>query len=255
MKKMEIRLKTPDEIKKIAEGGKIIAEIFNAITRMPLDGMSTWELDSRIDDFILKNHARAAFKTISGYNYASCVSINSEAAHGVPHKKKLLKNTDIVKIDTGVAFQGYFSDACYTFTVGDVSPEARKLVNAAKTALQLGIGEIRPGGKSGNIGFAIQEYAESLGYSVARRFTGHGVGYALHEAPVIPHYGEYNSGFTLKEGMVLAIEPVINEGCSEVKTLDDGWTTVTADGKLSAQFEHTVAVTKEGPVVLTGGNY
>lgn len=246
-----VRYKTPGEIEKIRDAGRIIAEIFRHLAGIPLDGMSTWELDTIIDTMINRKKARPAFKTVAGYSHSSCISINNEVVHGVPSKKKRLKDGDIVKVDIGVALNGFFGDACTTIMVGRVSGPAERLVMAARESLRKGIGAMVTGGRLGDIGGTIQEYAESLGYSVVRTFTGHGIGYELHEFPVVPHYGKRGKGMQLQEGLVLAIEPMINEGGNQVVTLEDGWTTVTADGSLSAQFEHTVALTSRGPLVLT----
>ncbi|MCU0847197.1 MAG: type I methionyl aminopeptidase [Spirochaetes bacterium] len=252
MRRSSIRLKTPDDIERIGEAGRIISGIFRDISKMSLNGVSTWDLDFHIEGIILKKKARPAFKTVVGYNSASCLSINSEVVHGVPAKKKKIKSGDIIKIDLGVVLNGYFCDACRTFCVDDISENARKLVKTASECLGFAVEVMSPGARIGDIGWAIQSHAESAGFSVVRDYTGHGVGYALHEPPVVPHYGIKGNGMPLEPGLVLAVEPMINEGTFEVKTLDDGWTAVTVDGGLSAQFEHTVAVTEKGPLILTG---
>ncbi len=246
-----VRLKTDDDIKRIKESGLIIFRLFKTINSMDIEGISTWELDTYIDDFILKNRARPAFKTVRDYSYASCISINQVASHGVPTKKKKISSGDIVKIDTGTVLNGYFADSCSTFKVGKTTPEADRLVNAAFTVLQKGISEVASEKYTGDIGYAVENCTRELGFSVVKNFTGHGVGFALHEAPVIPNYGEKGKGTVIRPGMVLTVEPIITEGSDELIVQDDGWTSVTSDGKLSAQFEHTIAVTKNGPVVLT----
>jgi methionyl aminopeptidase len=247
----DIKLKSPDDILRIGDAGKIIAKIFRMIRGLDMDGVATLEIDSIVDDAIRKSRARASFKTVTGYGHATCISINDEVVHGIPSKKKRIKSGDIVKIDIGVVKNGFFADSCFTFPVGAVSDTAKKLMDVTRESLGLAIEVMLPGKRLGDIGAVIQAHVEKNGCSVVRDFTGHGVGYAVHELPNIPHYGRKNTGILLSEGMVLAIEPMVNEGKPQVLTLDDGWTTVTADGKLSAQFEHTIALTKEGPLILT----
>ncbi len=246
-----IRLKSKDDIKRIAEAGKVIAEIFRELEKISLVGMSTYELDTIIESMILKAKARPSFKTVPNYHHATCLSVNDEVVHGIPLKKKKLKEGDIIKVDVGVVKNGYFADACRTFPVGAILEKARRIMETASGALQVGLEQVRTDRRLGDIGFAIQSFVEEQGYSVVRDFTGHGVGFAVHEHPNVPHYGRKNTGLILREGLVIAVEPMINEGTEKVITLDDGWTTITADGKLSAQFEHTVAVTKNGPMILT----
>lgn len=246
-----VRLKTDDDIKRIKESGLIIYRLFKIINSMNLEGVSTWELDTFIDDFILKNKARPAFKTVRGYSFASCISINQVASHGIPEKKRKIVPGDIVKIDTGTVLNGYFADSCSTFKIGKITPEAEHLVSAAYAVLQRGIAEVLSEKCTGDIGFAVENFVRELGYSVVKNFTGHGVGFALHEAPVIPNYGEKGKGTVLRPGMVLTVEPIITEDSDQLIVQEDGWTSITSDGKLSAQFEHTVAVTKNGPVILT----
>ncbi len=246
-----VRLKNDDDIKRIKDCGLIIHSLFKLIKSMNLEGLTTWELDSFIEDYIMKRKARAAFKTVRGYSFASCISVNSVASHGVPSRKLRIKEGDIVKIDTGTVMNGYFADSCFTAKIGVISEDAERLVDAAYKALFAGIGEVYPGNNIGDIGFAVEGFVKSLGYSVVKNFTGHGVGFALHEPPVVPNYGLKGTGHLLREGMVLTVEPIVNEGSDELLVLDDGWTSVTSDGKLSAQFEHTLAVTEAGPVILT----
>lgn len=246
-----VRLKTDDDIKRIKECGLIIHRLFKEISSIDLAGMSTWELDTFIDDYILRNRARPAFKTVKGYSFASCISVNQVASHGLPGKKKKIVSGDIVKIDTGTVMNGYFADSCSTFMVGGVSPEAERLVLMAKSALDVGISEAVPSSHTGDIGFAVESYVNSRGYSVVKNFTGHGVGFALHEPPIVPNYGDRGRGVMLQPGMVLTVEPIINIGSDELVVTEDGWTSVTVDGKLSAQFEHTIAITKSGNIILT----
>lgn len=246
-----VRLKNDDDIRRIKDCGLIIHSLFKVIDSMNIEGLSTWELDSFIEDYIMKRKARAAFKTVRGYSYASCISVNNVASHGVPSRKSRINNGDIVKIDTGTVMNGYFADSCVTIKVGKVSESAERIVDAAYKALFAGINEIYPGKNVGDIGFAVETFVESLGYSVVKNFTGHGVGFALHEPPVVPNYGSRGTGESLRTGMVVTVEPIVNEGSDELLVLDDGWTSITSDGKLSAQFEHTIAVTESGPVILT----
>lgn len=246
-----VRLKDENDIRRIRECGVIISSLFDSIKNMDLIGMSTWELDSYIDDYILKKKARAAFKTVRGYSYASCISINEVASHGVPSKKVVIKNGDIVKIDTGTVLNGYFADSCITLCIGKVSDSARKLTEAAYKALFVGINEIYPGKTVGDVGFAIESFVKKEGFSVVKNFTGHGVGFALHEPPVVPNYGSRGMGEEIRDGMVMTVEPIVTNGIGELKILDDGWTSITCDGSLAAQFEHTIAVTSKGPVILT----
>lgn len=249
----QVRIKSSDDIKRIRECGKIIYDLFNRLHLMDLSGLTTWDIDTYIDDFIVKNRARPAFKTIKGYGFASCVSVNNVASHGIPSKKQRIKKGDIVKIDTGTVMNGYFADSCSTFIVGDAEEDVLKLVNGAFGALLRGISQMHPGKNIGDIGFAVESYVLELGYSVVKNFTGHGVGYALHEPPVVPSYGDKGQGLPLREGMVMTVEPIVNQGSDELLVLEDGWTSVTSDGKLSAQFEHTIAITPDGPLLLTSG--
>jgi methionyl aminopeptidase len=246
-----VKLKDENDIRRIRDCGIIISSLFDSIKKMDLIGLSTWELDSFIEDYILKKKARAAFKTVRGYSYASCISINEVASHGVPSKKVFIKNGDIVKIDTGTVLNGYFADSCITICVGDVSPIGEKLAEIAYKALFVGINEIYPGKTIGDIGYAIENFVKKEGFSVVRNFTGHGVGFALHEPPVVPNYGNRGTGEEIRDGMVMAVEPIVTNGSGELKILEDGWTSVTCDGAMAAQFEHTIAVTKKGPVILT----
>jgi methionyl aminopeptidase len=251
MRSNSVCIKSPDDIQRIRDAGSIIAEIFSKISGIFLVGISTWELDSMIESMIIRQKGRPAFKTVPRYSAASCISINDEVVHGIPSKKRKIKSGDLVKVDIGVVLNGYFGDACRTIGAGAVAENAMRLSETARRSLACAIDVMRPGNRLGDIGHAIQSHAEGNGYSVVRNYTGHGVGFALHEPPVVPHYGKKGSGSILEKGMVLAVEPMINEGSHEVRLLDDGWTAVTVDGSLSAQFEHTIAITGEGPLVLT----
>ncbi|MBN2158734.1 MAG: type I methionyl aminopeptidase [Spirochaetes bacterium] len=251
MRSRRIRIKSPDDIRRIRDSGAIIAGIFKKISRMSLSDISTWDVDRMIESMIIKQKGRPAFKTVPGYSAASCISINSEVVHGVPSRKVKIQNGDLVKIDIGVVLNGFFSDACRTFEVGRITDDARRLADTTRESLIRGIGVMRPGNRLGDIGHAIQTCVESAGFSVVRNYTGHGVGFALHEPPAVPHYGRKGTGLILEPGLVLAVEPMVNGGGHAVRLMDDGWTAVTADGSLSAHYEHTVAITENGPMVLT----
>lgn len=246
-----VRLKTDDDIKRIRECGLIISRLFRVLEEMNLENLTTWEIDTFVEDYILKNRARPAFKTVRGYDFTSCISVNEVASHGVPSKKIKIHSGDIVKIDTGTVMNGYFADSCCTFCVGTVGEDARRLVNIAYQALMTGVSEISHGKFIGDIGYAVETFVKSKGCSVVRNFTGHGVGFALHEPPVVPNYGLRGRGVEMIEGMVITVEPIVTTGSGRLVVQDDGWTSVTSDGELAAQFEHTVAVTKDGPVILT----
>ncbi len=247
----DFNLKSPQDILRIREAGRIIAEIFNKLSKLSLKGHSTLEIDSFIEGIILKSHARPSFQTVANYNHATCISINNEVVHGIPSKDKIIKKGDLVKIDIGVVKNGYFADACNTYSIKPVSKQAAKLVSITKESLEKAIQLLHPGTSIGDVGSEIQTFVEENGFSVVRDFTGHGVGFALHEHPGVPHYGKRGKRKILQEGMVIAVEPMVNEGTYEVEVLEDGWTVVTADGRLSAQFEHTIAITGKGPQILT----
>lgn len=213
--------------------------------------MSTADIDQWVDHEIRAHKGRASFATVPGYSHATCISVNDAVVHGIPSKKFIVKNGDIVKVDVGVVKNGFFADACRTYMVEPVSHIAATLVATAQQACEIGIRQAHPGNHLGDIGEAIQKFVESKGYSVVRDYTGHGVGYAVHEEPTILHFGKAGTGMEIREGMVLAIEPMINAGRAETQLLHDGWTAVTRDGSLSAQFEETIAVTAHGPEILT----
>ena len=214
-------------------------------------GISTQELDDFAERRIRELNARPAFKGYRGYPASICASINNEVVHGIPSKDKILKEGDIISIDLGVEYKGYYGDIAYTFAVGKVSGSARRLMEVTRCALYEGISKAIAGNRIGDISYAIQSYVESRGYSVVRKFVGHGIGRAMHEEPEIPNFGLPGVGPILRNGMVLAIEPMVNEGTHEVQILEDGWTAVTKDGKLSAHFEHTVLIKGEEPEILT----
>lgn len=246
-----IELKSIDEIKKIGESCRIVAEVLNRLKEMVEPGITTAELDAEARRICAKNRARPAFLGYRGFPAAICASVNSEVVHGIPSKKRILKEGEIVSIDFGVEFSGFFGDAAITAAVGRVSETAEKLMNVTKQALSDGIECAKSGKRLYDISAAVQSRAEGSGFSVVRDFVGHGIGRNLHEDPLVPNFGKPGTGIELKPGMVLAIEPMVNENGFDVIVRDDEWTVVTADGGLSAHFEHTVAITENGPVILS----
>lgn len=243
-------LKSPDEIGKIRQSSMIVAEILQGLAEMVKPGVTTRELDIFAETATLKRGARPAFKGYNGYPFALCTSLNQEVVHGFPSEHPL-KEGDIVSLDFGVCYRDYFGDAAVTLPVGSVSQTAANLLRATEDALYRGIDEARQHNRLGDISFAVQNHVERLGFSVVREYVGHGIGRKLHEDPPVPNFGVRGRGIELKPGMVFAIEPMVNEGTHKVKVRPDGWTVVTADGKLSAHFEHTVAVTENGPEILS----
>lgn len=246
-----ITLRSEREISCIRKSCQIVARILDEVVKKVEPGISTAELDhftaSRCKDFQVK----PAFKGYHGFPATLCVSINDEVVHGIPSPKKIIKIGDIVGVDFGISLDGWYGDSARTVMVGTVGQTAQKLVEATQKSLQLGILECREGNHLFDIGYAIQNYVEAFGYGVVREFVGHGIGRALHEEPQVPNFGAKGKGIPLKIGMVLAIEPMINAGSHRVRVLDDGWTAVTEDHSLSAHFEHTVAITSNGPEILT----
>lgn len=243
-------LKSPLEIEKIRQSNVIVAEILEILRQKIEPGADTLTLDKISEKLALARDAKPAFKGYRGYPYSLCTSVNQQVVHGFPSRRPL-KEGDIISMDFGVFYNGYFGDAAITVPVGKVSEVALKLMGTTKQALFLGIEQAAPGKRLSDISHAIQSHVETAGFSVVRKFVGHGIGKALHEDPQIPNYGQPGMGIRLKPGMVIAIEPMVNVGGYEVKTLEDGWTTETKDGSLSAHFEHTVAITEDGPVVLS----
>lgn len=246
-----IVLKTSRELAKMREAGRISALALQAGGKAVQPGASTWEIDQEIRRFIEKCGAKPNFLGYGGFPGSACISVNHVVIHGIPSKKIILKHGDIVSIDTGAMIDGYNGDNAYTFACGDISKEAQALLDATRESLYEGIAMAQPGNRIGDIGSAVQRYVEARGYSVVRDFVGHGVGTSLHEDPSVPNYGKPGRGVRLTPGMVIAIEPMINAGTKSVRVLEDGWTTITTDGSLSAHFEHTVAITPDGPVILT----
>jgi len=245
-----IILKTPQEIAMMREGNRILALLFENLTPLVQPGITTAELDKEAELFIRSHDALPAFKGYRGYPATLCTSINDEVIHGIPGPRTL-KAGDIISIDVGAFHDGFYSDAAKTFTVGKVSKKAQRLMDVTEKALHEGISQAVTGNHLYDISAAIQMVVESAGFSVVREFVGHGIGRALHEDPQIPNFGKRGTGLPLQEGMTFAIEPMVNEGSWKVHIRDDGWTAVTADGSLSAHFEHSIAITASGPMILS----
>ncbi|MGO4764163.1 type I methionyl aminopeptidase [Cupriavidus sp. 2KB_3] len=244
--------KQPGEIALMAESGRLLADVFSHLDRLNLVGMSTMQVNDLVDNFIVDElHARPASKGQYGYAYALNSSRNNVVCHGVPSPTEILQDGDIVNFDITLENNGYIADSSKTYLIGEVSPLAQQLVRVTYEAMWKGIKAVRPGARLGYVGHAIERHARRNGYSVVREYCGHGIGREMHEPPEVLHWGKPNTGLVLREGMVFTIEPMINQGRHAVHTEDDGWTVVTRDGKLSAQFEHTVAVTRNGVRVLT----
>lgn len=246
-----IILRSQREIEKIRTACLIVAEILKRLRERIQPGITTWDLDALSEELTLKQKAKPAFKGYQGYPFSLCASVNEEVVHGMPSKARRLAEGDIISLDFGVVIDGYYGDAAVTVPVGNVAEKAERLRNVAEQALYEGIGQAVVGNRLSDISHAIQECVESHGFSVVREFVGHGIGQNLHESPQIPNYGPPGKGVKLKPGMVFAIEPMINMGGPEVEILEDRWTAVTVDRSLSAHFEHTVAVTRNGPDILS----
>jgi len=244
--------KRPEEIALMAESGKLLASVFAHLDTLALAGMSTMAVNDLVERHIVNTlNARPASKGQYGYAYALNASRNNVVCHGVPSPAEVLQNGDIVNFDITLEKNGYIADSSKTYLVGEVSPLARRLVRVTYEAMWKGIKAVRPGACLGDVGHAIERHARRHGYSVVREYCGHGIGREMHEPPQVLHWGRPQTGLTLREGMVFTIEPMLNQGRDAVRTEDDGWTVVTRDGQLSAQFEHTVAVTRHGVRVLT----
>lgn len=245
-------VKRPEEVDIMAEAGRLLASVFTLLDRTPMVGLSTLAIDTLVETYIVETlHARPASKGQYGYRYALNASRNTVVCHGMPSQSEILAEGDIVNFDITLEKNGYIADSSKTYLIGTVAPGAKRLVQVTYAALWQGIRAVRPGARLGDIGYAIERHAKRHGYSVVRDYCGHGIGREMHEEPQVLHFGKPGTGLSLREGMVFTIEPMLNQGSARVKTLDDGWTVVTADGKLSAQFEHTVAVTADGVRVLT----
>jgi methionyl aminopeptidase len=243
-------LKLPEEIEKLRTANAIVAEILAELREKVRPGVTTRELDRLSEALSRKNRVSPAFKGYRGYPYALCTSVNGEVVHGMPSERPLLPG-DILSLDFGVLYKGYYGDAAITVPVGSVSSEAQRLMKVTEEGLYDAISQASVGNRLGDVSAAVQERVEAAGFSVVRDFVGHGIGRNMHEDPQIPNYGMRGRGIQLRQGMVLAIEPMVNEGSYEVKILADGWTVVTEDGKLSAHFEHSVVITENGPEIMS----
>jgi methionyl aminopeptidase len=252
-----VTIKTKEEIDILREGGRLLAEILDILTKKVAPNMTTLDLEEYARTLIKERGAEPSFfgykpfGAKKAYPAATCISINNEVVHGIPDKSRIIKEGDIVSIDCGIIYKNFFTDSAVTVGVGKIDSNAKKLLEATRISLAKGIDEARVGRRTGDIGQAVEMYAKARGFSIADNLGGHGVGYSQHEDPFIPNFGKPGQGVLLKPGMVIAIEPMLNEGTSRVRTLSDGYTFVTVDGKRSAHFEHTILITKEGPEILT----
>lgn len=245
-----ITLKSKREIEAMDESGELLADVHRYLRNFIKPGITSWDIEVFARDFIESHGGIAAQVGYEGYEYATCISINDEICHGFP-RKKVLKEGDLIKVDMCVDLKGAMSDSCWSYVVGKSTPEIERLMEVTKKALYIGIDQAVIGNRVGDIGHAIQTYVEEQGFSVVRDFVGHGIGPTIHESPSIPHYGEKGKGLRLKEGMVITIEPMVNTGTWRMKMDPNGWTAYTLDGGLSCQYEHTLAITKDGPQILT----
>jgi methionyl aminopeptidase len=248
-----INLKTTHEIELMARAGSLLGNVLEELRRAVKPGLRTIELDRLAERLIREGGARPGFLGYHGFPNSICVSVNDEAVHGIPGKRRLQQG-DIVSLDLGLVLDGFWADVGCTVPVGNVSGEAERLIKVTEEALYVGIEQARPGGRLGDISAAVQRHAEEAGFSVIKQFVGHGIGRQMHEDPQVPNFGVPGTGPELRPGMTLAIEPMVNAGAEDVYIKPDGWTVCTVDGSLSAYFEHTVAVTKEGPLILTAVN-
>jgi methionyl aminopeptidase len=245
-----IELKSEREIRIIRENGRIIGLTLSYLKEKIRPGIKTIELDKFAEEFIVKRNAIPAFKGYRGYPGNICTSINDEVVHGIPGER-VLKEGEIISVDIGVLKNGFYADGAWTFPIGEISDQTKRLLEVTLKSLEAGISQAIAGKRLGDMSYAVQFLAERNGFSVVRDLTGHGIGRQMHEDPPVPNFGSPGTGLLLKEGMILAIEPMVNAGGYEIKTLEDNWTVVTLDGSLSAHFEHTIAVTQDGPEILT----
>jgi methionyl aminopeptidase len=249
---MAIMIKSPQEIEKMRRSGQAVREILNYVRGLVKPGVTTLDLENVAAARMHEMGVKPAFKGYRGYPCVLCTSVNSEVVHGIPSAERTLREGDIVSVDTGVVIDGYYGDSATTIVVGQkVDPRTQKLLHVTEESLQRGIEAVKAGAALGDIGAAVQEVVEAAGFSVVREFVGHGIGTRMHEDPQVPNYGRRGQGQKLKEGMVICIEPMVNVGKPGVQVLEDGWTAVTEDGSMSAHFEHTVAVTADGALILT----
>ena len=245
-----IHIKSKEQINKMVKASCVVKDLLNDIVNIIEPGISTLELDKFAENYILESGAIPGFKGLYGFPATICVSINDEVVHGIP-SNRILEDGDIIGIDVGSIYDGFYGDHAKTFPVGKISDNNKKLINVTKECLIKGINEAKPGKRIGDIGFAIQSYAESFGFGVVKELVGHGIGAQLHEEPQIPNYGTRDTGPIIKVGMCFAIEPMINYGTDEIYTKSDNWTVCTKDGKSSAHFEHTITIDENGPIILT----
>jgi methionyl aminopeptidase len=246
-----IELKTAEEVERIRQASLVVHDVLQEVIAAVAPGISTAELDRIADRGTRARGAVPAFKGYHGYPAVICISVNDEVVHGIPSERRLLAEGDIVGLDFGVVYRGFYGDSAYTVPVGRIGPDAARLLEVTREGLARAIAAARPDARLGDLGHAVQAHVEPRGYAVVRDFVGHGIGRRLHEPPQVPNYGAPGTGIRLRPGMVLAIEPMVNAGGADIRTLDDGWTAVTADGSLSAHFEHTIAVTEDGPEILS----
>jgi methionyl aminopeptidase len=246
-----ITIKSDREIALMKEAGRIVALAHQEVSKHIRVGVSTYELDAIVEKVIRDNDATPSFKGYGGFPASACTSVNDQVVHGIPSKKVLLKDGDIISIDIGAKYKGYHGDSAWTYPVGNIDPDTQQLLDVTKQSLFEGLKMAKAGNRLTDISHAIQTYAESFGYSVVREFVGHGVGKQLHEDPQIPNFGPSGRGTLLKAGMTLAIEPMINQGRKEVKVLKDNWTAVTIDHKLSAHYEHSILITEDDCIIFT----
>ena len=248
---MSIQLKSPSEIAKLREANLVVADVLGELEAAAKAGLTTWELNEIADKRLKQLRAESAFLGYHGYPAVLCTSVNEVVVHGIPRKDVVLKEGDLLSIDFGAFKDGWCGDSALTIPIGKVSAKATALMTATRESLEKAIAQCVPGNRLGDIGWAVQSHVEPQGFSVVRQFVGHGIGREMHEEPHVPNYGEAGKGRRLSAGLVVAIEPMINAGAAEVLVKDDGWTAVTKDGSLSAHFEHSVAITDEGPIVLS----
>jgi methionyl aminopeptidase len=248
---MAILIKTEAEIDKMRRSGEALRQVHEAVRPLVVAGASTMDLENAAAAKMDALHAISAFKGYHGFPAVLCTSVNSEVVHGIPSAKRILADGDIISIDCGVIVDGFYSDCAVTYAVGTPAPATKKLLDVTKASLEKAIQQAQVGGRLFDISATVQEMCEAEGFGVVKEFVGHGIGRSMHEDPQVPNFGTRGKGPRLKAGMVLAIEPMINAGGAGVKVLPDGWTTITLDGSISAHFEHTVAITKDGPKVLT----
>lgn len=248
---MSIELKSPSEIEKMRIAGKAAAEILEGLKAFIKPGISTKDIDVEVYKRTRSFNMKPAFLGYGGFPASACVSVNDELVHGIPNDSRVLSSGDIVTVDIGTIYDGYYSDTAYTFPVGKVNNSTKKLLQVTEDSLYIAIEQVKPGNRLGDVSYAVQKYAESFGFSIVREYCGHGVGRHLHEEPNVPNFGKPGTGVRLVEGMTFAIEPMVNFGKRHVDVLSNQWTVVTRDGSLCAHFEHTVAVTKDGCEILT----